>query len=85
MGKGVKLVSEQEQNNRLLENTYTYKLKDPVLDSRLYGREATMDELEKLGITSIAPYKKVIIFDLHIESHKQQANKVCLPPFLGKM
>lgn len=77
-GKGIKLVSQEECKSREIHTAYIYKLKDPELDERLYGREATTEDLRILGIKNIHPYKKIIIFDLLVEGHKQQAKKLCI-------
>jgi len=80
-GKGIKLVSKEKCQKYGISDNYIYKLKDPELDERLYGREATPKELKAMGIKEAHPYKKVIIFDLFIDSHKLQANKVKIVDF----
>ncbi|MDF2868385.1 MAG: hypothetical protein K0S11_1855 [Gammaproteobacteria bacterium] len=77
-GKGIKLVTQEECLKRGLENVYIYKLKDPSLDERIYGREATAKELQQIGTQAIKDYKKIVIFDLFVDSHKQQAKHIKL-------
>ena len=74
-GKGIKLVTEEERKKRKLPASYIYKLKDPSLDARIFGREATLQELKELKIEGVEAYKKVIIFDRLVDSHKLQAQQ----------
>jgi len=76
-GKGIKLVTYEECLKRGLESCYIYKLKDPGLDERIYGREVTAKELQQIGISN-QNFKKIIIFDLFVNSHKLQAKHIKL-------